>query len=463
VNKPSFFALLLCFLVSATGGAPRHAVAQGYVPNDYEQYQLEVINRARLNPPAEVTRLSALPWAGTPGLNEGPPTTPITVTPKQPLAFNPALIKTARDYTNFLIQTRQFGHELNGTIASRATANGYVFSGSWGYGENIGYIASTLSPFDITRDHAEELYDNLFIDYTPQSGAVPGRGHRENIMDDSWKEIGIGIVAGANYPSVGFNAVFTTMDFAYTTYASANSFVTGVVYNDTDHDGFYSPGEGIGGVTIAAAPVSGGASLTTLTWNSGGYSLRLPQGSYNITAAGTFGAVKMGSITIAAKNIKLDATNPSAQSSSFSNSDFNADGIPDIVLKNGSAIGVWCPDASGNFKQWIGMKADFGSWVPVGVGDFNGDGIPDILLKNGQLLGVWCPDANGSYKQWIGLNTNFGSWVPVGVGGFNGDGIPDILLKNGPYLGVWCPDANGNYKAWIGVNVNLGSWIPVGN
>ena len=59
--------------------------------------------------------------------------------------------------------------------------------------------------------------------------------------------------------------------------------------------------------------------------------------------------------------------------------------------------------------------------IAVGVGpsssckcDFNGDGIPDILLENGTSLGVWCPDANGNLKQWIGMGGGFGGWIPVG-------------------------------------------------
>jgi protocatechuate 3,4-dioxygenase beta subunit len=97
------------------------------------------------------------------------------------------------------------------------------------------------------------------------------------------------------------------------------------------------------------------------------------------------------------------------------------------------------------------------------VADFNGDGVPDILLKNGTALGVWCCNANGSFNAWIGVGINLGAWVPVGVADFNGDGVPDILLKNGTALGVWCCNANGSFNAWIGVGINLGAWTPVGN
>jgi hypothetical protein len=60
------------------------------------------------------------------------------------------------------------------------------------------------------------------------------------------------------------------------------------------------------------------------------------------------------------------------------------------------------------------MQADFGAWVPVGFADFNGDGVPDILLKNGTSIGVWCPDATGSFNKWVGMQADFGAWVPVG-------------------------------------------------
>lgn len=49
-------------------------------PSAYEQYMLELVNRARLNPEAEANRLGI-------GLNDGLSPNTISVDPKQPLAF----------------------------------------------------------------------------------------------------------------------------------------------------------------------------------------------------------------------------------------------------------------------------------------------------------------------------------------------------------------------------------------
>ena len=59
-------------------------------PTPAEQYLVELINRARANPVAEVQRLANDPnWAGAlPDLNEGLPAGTIPATAKQPLAIN---------------------------------------------------------------------------------------------------------------------------------------------------------------------------------------------------------------------------------------------------------------------------------------------------------------------------------------------------------------------------------------
>ncbi len=100
-------------------------------------------------------------------------------------------------------------------------------------------------------------------------------------------------------------------------------------------------------------------------------------------------------------------------------SDFDGDGVPDLVLQYpGGYLGAWCPDSSGAFKQWLPLNnsASFGAWAVVAVSDFNGDGVPDLVLQYpGGYLGVWCPDATGAFKQWLSLNgsATFAPWTVV--------------------------------------------------
>ncbi len=303
--KPDTLLLIASSLFIAQGAA----LAQ-YTPTDFEQYQLELINRARLNPGGEVTRLAANVWGNTgapatPDLNEGLAAGTITNTPKQALAFNPALIKSARDYSALLLANNAFTHTFGGTTPTqRMTTAGYTFNGAFGSGENLQWSGSTLA-FPITTAVSEDHHNQLFIDRN-----VAGRGHRLNILDGAMKEIGLGIAAGNNYNGGAggqvFNSVVTTQNYAHST---GNAFFTGVVFRDTDANNFYTPGEGVGGATVTATPAVG-APLTTTTWTSGGYSLQVPPGDYTVTASGPFTTVQMtpiGPLTINATNEKLDA------------------------------------------------------------------------------------------------------------------------------------------------------------
>ena len=70
-HKMAIWCLLLGLLFVA---AP---AVSGDTPTDEEQYMLEVVNRARLNPDAEVYRLRGQTWGDTgnpqpPDLNEAP-------------------------------------------------------------------------------------------------------------------------------------------------------------------------------------------------------------------------------------------------------------------------------------------------------------------------------------------------------------------------------------------------------
>jgi len=315
------FLHVSAFLISFAWALP---VLAQTTPTNYEQYQLELLNRARANPNAEVTRLSGMTWGDnpslvpgtmypepqTPDLNEGLPAGTISAIAKPPLAFNLNLQTAARNYSQTLIANNAFTHTYNGTDpGSRMTAAGYSFTGAYGYGENLAVSASSSSSFGISTSVCDQQHDSLFIDNN-----TTGRGHRINMMDASYREVGLGLAQGSNYTFLGPStpyAVISTYDFAYSG-TDANPFLTGVVYNDNVvHDSFYTPGEGIGNVTITATPTGGGSAYSTTTWSSGGYSLELPPGNYNVTATdpGVYLPVNLGTVTIGSSNVKMDAVN----------------------------------------------------------------------------------------------------------------------------------------------------------
>ncbi len=132
----------------------------GSFPTAIEQYVLQLINRARANPGAEVTRLNGSTWGDdpslvpgssfpqpqTPSLNEGLPAGTIADTPEPPLAFNPELTLTAENYSSTLLDNESpITHTFNNTTPStRVQANGY----DGGAGENLAIVGnSALSRF----------------------------------------------------------------------------------------------------------------------------------------------------------------------------------------------------------------------------------------------------------------------------------------------------------------------------
>ena len=96
----------------------------------YEQYMLELINRARADPAAEAGRLGV-------DLNEGLASGTISASAKQPLAMNPWLTGAARDHVTWLRVNGLFQHEGSGgsTPTQRMVASGYQTNGAWGTGE----------------------------------------------------------------------------------------------------------------------------------------------------------------------------------------------------------------------------------------------------------------------------------------------------------------------------------------
>jgi len=247
-----------------------------------EQYLLELINRARLDPLAEALRFDL-------SLNTNLPSGTITTEAKGVLAPNALLEDGAHNHSLWMLNTDTFSHTgVSGSDpGDRMAAAGYNFSGSWTWRENLAWVGSTMS-IDLEAamlDHHQGLYES--------------EGHRVNTFAGDIREIGIGQVAGQFYDgSHTFNTSMLTLKFAQ---SGRDVFLTGVTYTDADADGFYSVGEGASGLWFEI----GGARAYAA--NAGGYSLGVSSTTNALVSVGT-GSTVQGTLRVDLSNgnAKLD-------------------------------------------------------------------------------------------------------------------------------------------------------------
>lgn len=285
-------------------------------PSNQDQLMLELINRARANPEVEATRL------GLSDVNEGlDPGIDLTGY-KQPLAWNINLGDAAIGHTTAMFDQNEVGDNdffahinpnTGSTIPGRIGDAGYDGVVNGAVGENIAYAVYNLSPIDLTFA-SNYFHEALFID-----ADYEGRGHRINILDPDYKEIGINSGQGTNYsagrqnfnPNTGEDweyAAITTQDFGFV--SDTNPFLTGVVYDDIDNDFFYDVGEGLGDITVSAVSSSG--TFETNTYDTGGYQLQLAPDTYQVTFSGDLDGNSSTTETvtqeviIGSQNIKVD-------------------------------------------------------------------------------------------------------------------------------------------------------------
>lgn len=278
------------------------------VPSNQDQLMLELINRARANPQAEADRL----LGGE--LNEGVDAEDtISTDAKQPLVWNEDLISAAESHSQAMLDQNAIGDNdffahvnphTSSTPSTRASTAGYTGL----VGENIAVSVST-GALDLTTKTIDN-YENLFIDLN-----YPGRGHRVNILNADYQEIGVDNSLGENYQAGGLfdeewaNAAITTQNFGFVN--GSNSFLTGVVYQDGSiiDDDFYTVGEGLGGITVQA--VTPTQTFSTTTYDSGGYQLQLAPDTYMVSFIGDLDGdgnsdTISQSVTIGTENVKVD-------------------------------------------------------------------------------------------------------------------------------------------------------------
>lgn len=271
-------------------------------PDADEQHYIELINRARANPPAEGARLAVT-------------TDPDVLTaysfyhvdlammqsefnalpPLPPLAPNANLTAAARGHSAWMLAHATQSHNQTNppnTPHDRILAAGYVPLTT---GENI-FAYSENS----WHGHAGFQVD-WGIGGT--GGMQVGRGHRMSIHSEDFREIGVGIVRGTNN---GVGPQVVTENFGAP--LSGAFFATGVAYYDLNNNNFYDGGEGISGLSVNVQ----GAAMSCITASGGGWAVPIPNAAATrtITFSG-LGLSRSVNLSVpAASNAKADLKLP---------------------------------------------------------------------------------------------------------------------------------------------------------
>ncbi len=252
--------------------------------------------------------------------------------PTTPLAWNEALYNAAVGHSELMRDFDEQSHQLPGEVplGQRVLAEGYNFTT---VGENVYAFGQ-----NVFHTHAA-----FAIDWgLGPNGIQDPPGHRINMMNPAFAEIGIGIVDTANGNSTG--PLLITQDLGNRA-DLVNPYLLGVIYTDSDQDGAYDEGEGVSGATARAVGDAGTFTATSLS--AGGYQMILPAGDYTVTFSGeAFSVPVTTTVTVGAGNVKVDAVTPPA-----------APSVPDLL--NSSDTGASVVDNVTAYKNNASTRMEF--------------------------------------------------------------------------------------------------------
>ena len=305
-----------------------------------EQYMLELINRMRENPAAE---LPILLNSSDPAVNSALADFHVdrsvlqsqwnTLVPAPALAWNDNLAFARLGHDQAMLNGGAQSHQLPGEpdFGTCDDCAGYT---NWtALAENIYAYAES-----IFHAHA-----GFAIDWgdTPTGIQTPP-GHRINLMNPVYRDVGIGVLDNpTNFNNVG--PILITQDFG-TRFNYGNAYLVGLVLNDANHNNYYDQGEGIAGALVS---ITGpGGTFTTVSSIYGGYQIKLAPGAYTVTVSGAGILVPVvKSVTIGTSNLHVNFIKgalPHLDASLPFSDDFNR--------ANGSFIGAYWTPVVGNFS-----------------------------------------------------------------------------------------------------------------
>ena len=262
-------------------------------PTPKEQELLELVQRARANPPEEGKIVVALDEVQSAMKQFGIDSQQIIdafakIAPAPPLTFDTHLMESAKVHSEDMAKNGFQEHV--GTDGKdpfqRMTDAGYKYSFA---SENI-FAHATSMPYC----HAAFLID--------WGNAEPG--HREAILDMKGRQRDIGISVIEDPPSSKVGPLVVTEDFGMPLTDKAR-FIVGVAYSDENGNGAYDAGEGKAGLTVV--PDTG--SSYAVTSASGGYAIPLPgkAGPVKVQLWDAGGLVLFErDVELAGDNVKLD-------------------------------------------------------------------------------------------------------------------------------------------------------------
>ena len=279
-----------------------HKTTDGAHPDGNEQAMMWLMNRARSDPPQEGVWLATtdIPDIAFPRDAFGVDTDLLqqefaSYDAKPPAAFDVRLYNAAEAHSQYLISIDGQNHDGQ---FDRIDDAGFHYGGGSGYsarGSVFSYADSALN-----------AHGAFNIDWGggPPDGMQDSRGHRKAIMslDGDYTNVGIAMVP-ENDPDTRVGPLVTTGNYCHASSGSANHynrFLVGTVWNDTDENGRYDPGEGIGGVTVM--PDAG--TYYAITADSGGYAIPVDAGSYEVIFSGPVDAVR--NVTVGSESVLLD-------------------------------------------------------------------------------------------------------------------------------------------------------------
>lgn len=260
-------------------------------PTGLEQEALEHINRMRMDPAAELDVLfdsHPQPLVAADSSAQGMVAAFRVdgtllqeqwsrLRPAAPLAWSEDLWNSARSHSQTMIdEDRQF-HPPYGVTAQNVFA----------YSKSPLYAHAAFA-----------------IDWGGKTGGIQDPpGHRNNLMNPAFREIGIGILRDDD-AQTEVGPLVVTQNFRRG--QAAEPYLLGVVFNDADGNGRYDAGEGLGGLPVRMHGTGG--EFATQTMSAGGYQLHVPDGTYQVAVAlpGVREPMVEDQVIVAGENVKVD-------------------------------------------------------------------------------------------------------------------------------------------------------------